>query len=52
LIGFKKDREVPENLDQALRLASEARDATTGFARRRWERWVTALQSLGKKQQR
>jgi len=50
LIGFKKDGQAPNNLDEALRLAGEARDASTGVARQRWERWVTALQSLGKKQ--
>jgi hypothetical protein len=50
LIGFKKDGQAPDNLDEALRLAGEARDATTGIARQRWEGWVTALQSMGKKQ--
>ena len=49
LIGFKKDGQVPDTLDEALRLAGEARDATTGIARQRWEGWVAALQSLGKK---
>jgi len=49
LIGIQKDGHIPDNLDEALRLATQARDATTGVARQRWERWLTALQSLGEK---
>jgi hypothetical protein len=49
LIGIKKDGHVPDHLDEALRLAMEARDGTTGIARQRWERWVAALESLGKR---
>lgn len=49
LIGFRRDGDVPETLDEALHLARQARDATTqGIARNRWERWIAALQSLGK----
>jgi hypothetical protein len=49
LIGSKKDGEVPEKLDDAIRLAKEARDAAQGGARNRWERWITALQGLDQK---
>jgi len=48
LIGFRKDGEVPEQVDQALRLAKEARDATQGMARHRWESWISAIRALEK----
>jgi hypothetical protein len=45
LVG-SKDGMASDKLDEALRLAGETRDATTGIARQRWERWITALQAL------